>query len=181
MTGSDFEVDAERLRTMSAKLSESVTELHAAGEEHPPLPEASTSSERVGYTLSEITRTVGAIIAGVEEQLHDGCPEQHGRGCQRHHEIEQTAGPREGEPPLKLLGVDPRFSRQRVPAEPPLATGVVDELHRATSSSGAASAALGTASTGESIALGGGGRPLGQLRDGPARPVEIRLLRWAAV
>ncbi len=59
--------DHESLQSMATDLRGSTDQLTDAAQETPPMPQVSTSAEKVGHTLSEITKTAAGLIASVEE------------------------------------------------------------------------------------------------------------------
>lgn len=52
---------------MAGQLRNSAEGMNGTAEAAPETPQVSTSAERVGHTLSEITKTVAGLIAGVEQ------------------------------------------------------------------------------------------------------------------
>lgn len=67
MGGDGVKTDPESLGRMAAQLRDSTSGLDGAAKASPPMPSVTISSERVGHTLSEITRTVAGLLAGVED------------------------------------------------------------------------------------------------------------------
>lgn len=67
MAADGIEADSESLRQMATQLRDSTSGLDGAAKSSPPMPNVTISSDRVGHTLSEITKTVGGLIAGVED------------------------------------------------------------------------------------------------------------------
>ena len=59
--------DHESLQGMAADLQSSTNQLTDAAQAPPPMPQVSTSAEKVGHTLSEITKTAAGLIASVED------------------------------------------------------------------------------------------------------------------
>ncbi len=67
MGGQEVKADRERLAAMANQLRESTTDLEGAAKSVPPMPEVSVSADKVSHTLTEITKTVAGLMAGVEQ------------------------------------------------------------------------------------------------------------------
>jgi hypothetical protein len=69
MTSADngVKVDHDSLQSMATDLRGSTDELTAAAHAAPPMPQVSTSADKVGHTLSEITKMAAGLIAFVED------------------------------------------------------------------------------------------------------------------
>ncbi len=67
MGGNGIKADPESLREMAGQLRDSASSLESSANSAPPVPEVTTSSENVGHTLSEITKTVAGLMAGVHQ------------------------------------------------------------------------------------------------------------------
>lgn len=67
MAADGIEVDSESLRQMATQLRDSTSGLDGNAESSPPMPKVTISSDQVGYTLSEISKMIGGLIAGVED------------------------------------------------------------------------------------------------------------------
>lgn len=63
----EMNVEPERLKQMAGKLRSSTSGLEGAAESMPPPPEVTITSDKVGYTLSEITKTAAAVAAGAQD------------------------------------------------------------------------------------------------------------------
>ncbi len=62
-----IKADRESLRAMANALRASNDQLVGTAKTMPAMPQVSTSAEKVGFTLSEITKTAAGLIAGVED------------------------------------------------------------------------------------------------------------------
>lgn len=85
-------VDSGALQNMANQLHGSTAALEAVGAAEPPLPVVTTSSVKVGETLSEIMKAVAGLMAGMQDtadQIHasDGSYGQidHDAGVDLHH------------------------------------------------------------------------------------------------
>lgn len=69
MTSADNGVtaDHESLQGMATDLRSSTDQLADAAQDVPPMPQVSTSADKVGHTLSEITKTCAGLIASVQD------------------------------------------------------------------------------------------------------------------
>ncbi|MHA6800616.1 hypothetical protein [Bounagaea algeriensis] len=67
MAGDGIHVEQSGLRSMARTLRSSTDDLGELASSMPDMPEVSTSAEKVGHTLSEITRTAAALAASVED------------------------------------------------------------------------------------------------------------------
>lgn len=65
--GGQVKADGEHLAEMASRLRESTTGLEGAAKSVPPMPEVSVSADKVSHTLTEITKTVAGLMAGVEQ------------------------------------------------------------------------------------------------------------------
>lgn len=65
--GDGITVDRESLRAMADALRTSTDKLADTATPMPAMPQVSTSADKVGHTLSEITKTVAGLVAGVED------------------------------------------------------------------------------------------------------------------
>lgn len=66
-------VDTAALQNMTNQLRESTSALDAVGSTEPPLPVVTTSSDKVGETLSEIMKAAAGLMAGAHDaadQIH---------------------------------------------------------------------------------------------------------------
>lgn len=62
-----LKTEPERLREMAGQLKASTDALSGTGQSAPPPPEVTTSSERVGHTLTEIMNGVAALTTAVQD------------------------------------------------------------------------------------------------------------------
>lgn len=63
----EVKADRESLRSMANALRASTDQLAGAAKTMPAMPQVSTSAEKVGFTLSEITKTAAGLIASVND------------------------------------------------------------------------------------------------------------------
>jgi ABC-type transporter Mla subunit MlaD len=63
----NFGVDSSSLQRMVAELRASTSQLDKLSQSEPTLPVVTTSSEKVGETLSEIMRAAGGLAAAVDD------------------------------------------------------------------------------------------------------------------
>lgn len=66
-------VDPSSLQRMVNDLRSSTSQLDGLAQSEPPLPIVTTSSQKVGVTLSEIMKAVGGLMAAVDniaDQIH---------------------------------------------------------------------------------------------------------------
>lgn len=68
--GDGIKADHESLRAMADALRTSTDTLADTAKTMPSMPQVSTSAEKVGHTLSEITKTAGGLLASVEDTAH---------------------------------------------------------------------------------------------------------------
>ena len=59
--------DPEHLRQLATRLHQAASALDGVIGSVPPMPEVTTSSEKVSYTVSEIMKAAGALMTGVGE------------------------------------------------------------------------------------------------------------------
>jgi ABC-type transporter Mla subunit MlaD len=68
-----FGVDSSNLQRMVAELRASTSQLDKLSQSEPTLPLVTTSSDKVGATLSELMKAVGGLVAAVDnvaDQIH---------------------------------------------------------------------------------------------------------------
>ncbi len=65
--GDGITADHELLQQMADELRTSISGLDGVARSAPTMPEVTTSANKVGHTLSEITKTVAGVVAGVED------------------------------------------------------------------------------------------------------------------
>lgn len=63
----EVKADREQLTGMAGALRDSTSELDSSAKTDPPMPEVSVSADKVGHTLSELTKTVGGLVAAVHQ------------------------------------------------------------------------------------------------------------------
>lgn len=63
----EVKADREQLAAMANQLRDSTTDLEATAKSAPPMPGVSVSAEKVGYTLSTITKAAAGLMAQVEQ------------------------------------------------------------------------------------------------------------------
>lgn len=61
----EVKADREQLAAMANQLRGSTADLESTAKSAPPMPGVSMSAEKVGYTLSTITKAVAGLIAQV--------------------------------------------------------------------------------------------------------------------
>lgn len=69
--GDGFHIDHEGLQGLADELRNVATQLERAAKSPPPMPEVTVSSQKVGDTLSTITKTAAALIAGAHKNADD--------------------------------------------------------------------------------------------------------------
>lgn len=62
----EVKADREQLAAMANQLRGATTDLETTANSAPPMPGVSVSAEKVGYTLSTITKAAAGLIAQVE-------------------------------------------------------------------------------------------------------------------
>lgn len=62
-----IKADPEQLKGMAGELSKGPQGLQELAKSSPPPPQVTSSSDKVGYALSEIMRAAGALIAGMDD------------------------------------------------------------------------------------------------------------------
>ncbi len=67
MVGERVTADSDGLRQMASQLRASTSGIEEAAKSVPDMPEVTTSSDKVGHTISEIMKTTAAVVAGVED------------------------------------------------------------------------------------------------------------------
>jgi len=62
----EVKADREQLAAMANQLRGATADLESTAKSAPPMPEVSVSAEKVGYTLSTITKAAAGLVAQIE-------------------------------------------------------------------------------------------------------------------